>query len=364
MFLGIPAARLADVWSRRKVIALAIGTWSVMTALCGAANNFVQLLFARMGVGVGEAGGSAPCQAFVSDLFPRNQRATAMAIYLLSVPIGLASGMAFGGWAVEHFNWRWTFVLAGIPGLIVAPLILLTIPEVPKGVNDGGADDAPPPPYFQTVRLLLATPSFRYTMLGSMFHGILTLGTTAWVPSFLARSHHMAPASIGFNLALMFAIPHALGVIAGGRLADVMGRRDPAWYMRLPSITTPLGAAFSACVFLAPTEYVFWFMAPANFFLTFLAGTSQVVGQTLAPPAFRASATAFMLFVINMVAVGLGPQFVGIASDLLRPTYGEESLRIALLFATSVSIIAGTLFYLSSRTYKADLAVADARNKA
>jgi MFS family permease len=361
---GIPVSRLADAWSRRKVIAIAVAAWSAMTALCGTAQNFSQLLLARMGVGVGESGGSPSCQAFVSDLFPRHQRATALSFYLISVPLGIGLGLVVGGCAVERIGWRWTFSLAAAPGLIAAALMWLTVPEVRQGLTDGAPEKAAALPYFKTVRLLLATGSFRNMMLASTLHGFLSLGISNWLPSFLARSHGLDPHTIGIKLALVYAGPHFVGILLGGRLADLWGRRDARWYLWIPAIATPASAAMYACAFVAPTAYIFWFMPVSTFFISTLAGTSILITQNLSPVAFRASATATILFVINLVSLGLGPQFVGIFSDMLRPAYGEESLRMTLLFATTIAIPAGLLFLRASQTYRADLIAADARNKA
>jgi hypothetical protein len=174
----------------------------------------------------------------------------------------------------------------------------------------------------------------------------------------------MAPSVIGTKLALAIAIPQALGLVIGGRLTDLLSRFDPAWYLRISLISTPVGAAFAACAYMAPSGYVFWLMATGNLILSFFGGTTVVVAQNLSPANFRASATAFLLLVVNLVSVGLGPQAVGAASDFLRPWYGNESLRVALLSSTSIAVVSAFFFYRASQTYRKDLAFADAHNKA
>jgi MFS family permease len=361
--LGIPAARLADTWSRRNVIALAVGAWSLMTALCGFAQTFTQLLITRMGVGVGEAGGSAPSQAFVSDIFPKEMRSTAMAILFMSTAFGIGLGLVMGGLTLDRYGWRTAFIFAGIPGLIISPLVVLTVPEIRKGAADRASRATTAPPFGKTLRTLLSIPAFRYLVFASMITTFLGLGLSAWMPSFLVRSHGMSHTTIGANLALAFVIPHCIGVFVGGRLADVIGRRDLRWYFWIPAVATLISGAMVACAVIAPGKYVFWFLALSYLTQSLPAGLPVIIAQNLSPIAFRASASAVMMFMVVTVGLGLGPQAVGIISDLLRASTGEESLRIMLLLMTLLCIPAALFYYRASITYRADLAVAEARNK-
>jgi MFS family permease len=362
--LAVPAARLADNWSRRKVIALAIGAWSVMTALCGVAQSFTQLLLARMGVGVGEAGGHPSCTALVGDLFPKAQRSLAMGIFLLSMPLGIGLGLLIGGLAVGALGWRGVFVLVAAPGVLIAPVVWLTIPEVRQGLSDGIQEQLANPPLLKTVRLLLSFPSYRNMVLAQICASMLGLGISLWLPSFLARSHGMTPSQIGAYLSIGFAVPFGVGLLGGGRLTDWMGRRDVRWYFWLPAIATFINGIAAACAFLAPTAYVFWFMAIAYLAISSFIGPNLVITQTLSPIAFRATACAFTAFMVNTIGLGIGPQAMGVVSDLLRPAYGEESLRMSLLLVTTLSIPATFFYYRASRTYRADMAAADAHNNA
>jgi len=359
--LAIPAARLADRWSRRKVIALAVSFWSLMTMACGFANTFVQLISARFGVGVGESAGSAPSQAFVGDLIPRERRATAMAFLLLSTPLGIALGFLWGGWALGRFGWREAFIVAGIPGLILGPLVLFTLPEIPKGMSDGIRKPLHQVPLLATIRLLWTTASFRNMIFAATLQTFLTLGMSTWVPSFLVRSYGLSPRLIGAGLAIAYGSGVGIGSLAGGRLMDVLGRRDLRWHFWTPTIAVLLSSSLAACAFVAPPRYVFLFMGLQVMFGALFASPMVAITQILAPVAARATASACALFVINTIALGLGPQAVGITSDLLRSTFGENSLRIALLGACGIGLPAAVFFYRASVTYRSDVAAAERR---
>jgi MFS family permease len=362
VILGIPVARIADNWSRRKVITIAVGIWSVMTALCGMAMNYTHMLLARIGVAVGQSGGSPPCQAFVADLYPLNQRSTAMGVYLLCVPAGVGLGMLMGGWAVGEFGWRNTFVLAALPGLILAPLVFFTLPERRKPTATQAKLASPP--FLPTVAKLLAIPSFRNLLIASATHTFLSLGITAWFPSFLARSHGLNPKAIGLSLALSYAIPYGIGSVTGGRMTDVLTRRDLRWYFWIPTTTCLVGGGLLVGAFTLPTAYVFWFLAANSFVTAAFSGPSVVVAQSLAPISYRATVHALMLLFVVMVGLGLGPQAAGIVSDLLHPRFGEESLRVTLLLSAALSIPSAFFYFLASRTYRADKAAADGFNNA
>lgn len=361
--LGVPVARLADRWSRRKVIAIAVTFWSVATACCGLATNFVQLFLARFGVGVGEAGGTAPSQALISDLFPARERATAMAILFLATPIGTALGMLWGGWAVTELGWRGAFFLAGIPGVILGLLVLFTVPEARKGLADGAREPAAQPPLGQTLKLFWSIRTFRYLALGAMLQTFLALGLSAWVPSFLARTHGFSPAQIGASLALIYGVAYSAGGLIGGRVADLLTRRDPRLQFWVAALTVLLSGAAAVGAFLGPAGWVFPLLALQFVFSSFFSGPLPAIVQSLVPVNTRATAAACMLFVINLFAIGLGPQALGIASDLLKGQFGDSSLRMALASATIIAIPAAVLFWRASVSYLSDLDRAEAMNR-
>jgi len=362
--LCIPAARVADRWSRRKMVALAITSYSVMTIFCGMARNGLQLFVARFGVGAGEACGNSSGHALVGDLFPRRERATAMTVLMLSSPIGMALGLAFGGWALQAFGWRTAFFLVGIPGLILGPLVFFTVPEIGKGMADGVKHAPPAQPFAQTLKALWSSRAFPNMIFGATVTAMAAMGTMTWLPAFLARSHGMGHAAIGAALGASVGIGSILGHLFGGPLIDGLGRRDLRWHLWVPMITNPVGAVLSAVAFVAPLDYVFPLLAVQMFLAGLFTAPLIAIVMNLAPIAARATASAILGFVMNIVGMGLGPQVIGIASDVLKPAFGEQSLRYALLGSTALGLIGAALYFRASLTYRADLAMVDARNKA
>ncbi|MET0269013.1 MAG: MFS transporter [Sphingomonas sp.] len=359
----IPIARLADRWSRRKMIALAVTAWSIMTMLCGAAQNAVHLFIARFGVGLGESGGSPSTFAFVGDVFPRHQRATAMSVLSLSSPIGLSVGLAFGGWALAHYGWRAAFVLAGVPGVILGLLVILTFPHVRSGASDGVKADMAPVPFMDTIRLFGTIRALPNMTIAATLQAIISSAMITWIPAFLTRSHHMAPAAIGASLGAALGLGSLIGHIAGGPLLDWLGKRDLRWHFWVPMITAPITGLLAAAAFLGPLSIVFVSLGLMLLLSGLFAGPIFAIAMSLSPAAARATVAAWIVMVMNGVALGLGPQVLGIASDLLRPAFGEESLRYALLGAAFASIPAAFFYYRASRTYLSDISTTDAINR-
>ena len=359
----IPAARLADRWSRPKVIALAMLTWSIMTMLCGAAKSGTQLFLARFGVGFGEGGSTPSSQAMVSDLFPRSQRSAALAVLALCSPLGTALGLSFGDWALKAFDWRTTFLLAGVPGLVLLPLVLFTIPNVPKGHSDAIAAPPPTPSLVRTIPILWRIRTFRYLVLASATQTVLSAGLPFWLPAFLQRSHHMAKGTAGTPLGLAMAAGLVIGSLAGGPLSEWLGRRDMRRQLWLGIATSLLSGSSAAAAFLVPGDAVFLLLGMMSFFGGIFTGPLFGISLTLAPVAARATASACMLVIINLTAIGLGPLVVGRLSDWLHPSFGEESLRAALLCVTLIALPAASFFWLASRSYRGDMAAAAKRDR-
>jgi len=337
--LGIPIARYADRANRRNVIAGALAIWSGMTALSGLAQNFWQLLVARIGVGVGEAGCSPPAHSMLADYFPAERRATALGIYSLGIPVGILFGFLAGGWINEFFGWRVAFFVVGVPGLILALLVRLSLREPTRGMAEGRQVSGEQPSIRETLTALWRQRSFRHLAFGGALTAFVGYGVINWVPSFLIRSHGMQTGEIGTWLGLILGIPGGIGIALGGYLADRFGARDTRWYLWIVSVALLAGIPFAVATYLVPSAYAaLWCLVLPVMFGNFYQATTFSQTQGLVGLRMRAVAAAILLFILNIIGLGLGPQAVGILSDLLRPQYGDESLRYALLAAGLVNI--------------------------
>lgn len=354
--LGIPIARLADRTSRKGVIAVCLAVWSGMTAVCGLAQNFWQMLAARIGVAVGEAGGSPPSHSLIADYFKEHERATALGIFALGVPIGVMFGLFIGGWANEFFGWRITFMLVGVPGILLALIVWFTIREPTKGAASGLVQKNVEIPLKEVFGFLWSQRSFKFMALASAVHAFVGYGIAQWYPVFFIRSHGMSTGEVGTYLAFVIGVFGGLGTFFGGYLADKLAVRDRRWYMWLPLIATGLATPFFFGVFLSPTYgMAFLYMMIPTMLTSFYLGPVFSMTQGLVPPAMRATAAAVLLFIINIIGLGLGPQFAGILSDLLRPAYGEESMRYALLIVSMFTLVGATLYWFAGRYLRDDL---------
>jgi MFS family permease len=357
--LGIPIARLADRFSRKGVIAISIAIWSGMTALCGSASGFAALLVYRVGVGVGEAGGSPPAHSIISDYFPPERRATALGIFSLGVPLGILVGFLAGGWLDQTLGWRLAFVVVGLPGLLVAALVALTLREPPRGLSEQlQAPPGPAPTAAQVIRFLWRLRSFRHLSLGSALYAFVGYSVTTWAPSFLARSHGMEQGEIGTWLALIIGIGGGLGIYLGGRLADHFSARDPRGRLWVPTVALLLSFPFGFVIYTTSntTLALALFTIPAFLGLMYQAPAFAVT-QSLATPQMRSTAAAVLLFVINIIGLSLGPLLTGALSDALEPRLGDDSLRYALLIVSLALAWSAFHFHRAGRTLVADLEV-------
>ena len=358
--LGVPIARLADRLSRKGVMAICLAIWSGMTALCGTASGFLTLLVYRVGVGVGEAGGSPPAHSMISDYFPPAKRATALGVFSLGVPVGIMIGFLAGGWMDEILGWRTAFVVVGLPGLLVAAVVALTLREPPRGLADGthtAANDASEQhSVWEVIRFLWRSRSFRHNGIASGLYAFVGYSVTNWVPPFLIRSHGMSSGEVGTALALIIGLGGGLGIYLGGVLADRMAQRDERWRMWLPAgamwLSLPFGfvvyttdhTALALALFVFPVFLGLLYQAPA-----------LALAQSLSTPKMRATAAAVLLFLINIIGLALGPPATGLLSDLLEPRFGDDALRYAILITSLVLTGSGVHFWLASRTLREDL---------
>lgn len=357
-FMGIPIARMADKGSRVNVLTVSLVLWSGATALCGMAQSFFHLLAARIGVAVGEAGGSPPSHSMISDMFPPERRATALAIYALGIPIGTMLGNLGGGWINEAFDWRMAFLVVGLPGVLLAFVLRLTLREPARGGAEGIApqrDDAPP--VAEVFRYLWARRSFRYLSLGGALHAFVGYGVSFWIPAMFARSHGLGTSEMGMAL-FYLGFASIAGTFLGGYLGDRFGKRDERWYVWLPGIATLLSLPFSAFVYLWGDPYqALWVLAIPYFFGAYYLGPTFSMTQGMVGLRMRALAASISLFILNIIGLGLGPQFTGFTSDLLNQftDLGGDSLRWALVISLIFNLVSALLYIIAGKTLKEDL---------
>ncbi len=354
--LGIPIARFADRSNRRNLIAWALAIWSAMTAVSGLAQNFWHLLLARIGVGVGEAGCSPPAHSMLADYFPTENRATALGIYSLGIPFGILFGFIAGGWLNEFFGWRVAFFIVGVPGLLLAILVRFTLREPPRGMAEGRVADEEQPTIMETFRFLWSKRSFRHMAVGGGLTAFVGYGVITWVPSFLIRSYGMSTGDVGTYLGLILGIPGGIGIALGGYLADRYGSRDTRWYLWIVSVALIASTPLFFGVYLSSTAFAsLMFLILPILLGNFYQATTFSQTQGLVSLRMRSVAAAVLLFILNMIGLGAGPQAVGILSDILQPSYGDESLRYALLTLSTVHIWAAYHYYQAGKSLKDDL---------
>ena len=361
--LGIPVAWLADRWSRTWIMTGALALWSGFTALCGFATGFWTLFLARMGVGVGEAGGVAPAYSLIADYFPKSQRARALAAYSFGIPIGSALGILFGGLIAHAIDWRAAFIIVGLAGIAFAPIFRLIVKEPRRGAQDEPAvapvpplaEQAPAAPPPGAVALLLRKPSFWLISLGAAASSVCGYGVAFWLPSFFERSLGMSLVDRSIFLGIITLVGGVIGVWAGGWLGDRLGPKRPAAYLLVPAAAFLIALP---CFFMAiqskslALAFVL-FIIPQGLNLAWLGPVITAV-QHLVPVAQRSVASACFLFVNNLIGLGLGTWYFGAVSDALTPRFGEESLRYAIYSGLAFYLVASALFVIGARRLKHD----------
>lgn len=355
---GLPMARLADRVNRVNIIGLAIALWSVMTAVGGLATSFVYLMLSRVGVGIGEAGCTPPAHSILSDVYEPERRATALSIYSAGAPIGGFVGLLVGGWVAEWYGWRTAMMVVGLPGLLLALVVKLTLREPPRGLVEKRATEEPTPSVFGVIRLLGSRPTFRHLALGASLSAFAGYGNILWLPSYLHRSIGMGIGEIGTWLSFMGLIAGTTGMIAGGAISDRLARRNPAWWMWFPAASIVVGVPFGAAAFLLSSKWiVLACLTVPGLTANIYPGPTYSTVQGMVGLRMRAVAIAFILFFINLIGLGIGPFVVGALSDWFQTLFGNESLRYSLLIIlTCFKSWSAVHFYLAGRTVAADLA--------
>ena len=353
--LGIPVAMLADRFSRTWIMTGALVIWSGMTAVCGLAHNFWHLFLARLGVGVGEAGGVAPAYSLISDLFPPHQRARALSIYSFGIPIGSALGIVFGGVIASLIDWRFAFFAVGLAGIALAPIFRLLVREPPRGRYDRQREIVPAPALRAIFGALAGKPSFWLISLGASCSSMMGYGLFFWLPSFFVRSYGMSLLNASLYFGAILLIGGLAGIWAGGWMADRFGQAKRTRYATIPAAAFLLTVPFYLLGILSPTLWLTFFvlMVPTALGLAWLGPVISAI-QHLVRPDMRATASAVFLFINNLIGIGIGTWAIGALSDLLFVRFGEDSLRYSILAGTLFYVLAALLFFLGSRWLERD----------
>jgi MFS family permease len=375
--LAIPIAWLADRKSRVGIIAVSVGLWSLFTAACGFAQNFWHLFLARMGVGIGEAGGVAPSYALVSDYFPKEKRARALAFFSLGIPIGSALGVFFGGWIASHLDWRSAFLIVGLAGIPASLLVKLGISEPVRGGFDSrdGSASEPAPPFIQVAATLARTPSFWLLSFGAASGSILGYGLIFWLPSFFSRSFDLAgmdpildalPAwftggadpklmRVSIFYGSIVLVGGVAGTWLGGWLADRTGGDRPASYALIPACCFLVAAPAFALGLFAPSLVVGWLLFALGQMLA-LAWLGPVIAavQHIVPPNMRATSSASFLFINNLIGIGFGIFFLGFMSDRMTAAHGVDALQYSILYGLGFYLLSAGLYFLAASRLRID----------
>jgi MFS family permease len=345
--LGVPLAFLADKTSRTAVVAGSLAVWSGFTALCGTAAGFGQLFLYRLGVGVGEAGGVAPSYALIADYFPAERRARALAIFSLGIPLGLAAGTLIGAYIAHAINWRAAFVVMGVAGILLAPVLWFFVRDRPKRAVSAQA------PLGSVFPALARKPAFWLLAFASSASSLCGYGLALWTPSVMMLSFDLDLLTTGNFLASLLLIGGCAGVFGGGWLADRLGAADRAWYARLPAIAWIVSVPAWGLGLMAPNLWIAWpLLLVGNAVNILWLGPVTTAVQHLVPRAMRSTASASFLLINNLIGLGIGPLLMGRLSDAFKSTYGIDALRNAAVACLGFYLLAALLMFLSVRSLR------------
>ena len=371
-FVAIPIAWLADRFNRVNILSIALATWSAFTALTGLANNFVQVALARMGVGIGEAGGSPPSHSIISDMYPKEERASALGVYSMGIPLGIMAAYfvtaSLMDVSEDQVNWRQIFIFLGLTGIALAVVVKLVLREPVRGAMElSSGTTISKPPFLESLKVLMRIPAWWAMCFGIAFGSFVSYAKSAFQTKYLVT---LDPSfdfqTLVIILGIMNGTTYAGGAFFGARLADRWGKKDIRAYGWLPAI---------AMLLCLPVGIIGWWVDSVEMHLVFATfallllgiylGPSFAIAQTLAPIHMRAMSTALFFFILNMIALGGGPTFAGWLMDVFGNNYNEiESIRYSLTVTTCVFIPSVISFLLVSKFLPKDWKAAEERNLA
>jgi MFS family permease len=352
--LAVPLAWVADRTSRSWVITISLAAWSLFTGLCGLAHNFWHIFLARLGVGIGEAGGVAPSYALIAEYFPSNRRAFALSIYSLGIPLGSALGVLAGGYIAATVDWRAAFIAVGLMGVLIAPVFKFLVRDRKSETPDADAG-VEALRFGAVVRLLAAKPSFWLLAFGAASSSMLGYGLAFWLPSLLQRSFGLDLVHTSYFIGAVLILGGVAGMLLGGWLGDKLGAHDRAWFAWVPAaafvVTAPMFAAgiWSGSVVLA----FLLFLIPQALSYVWVGPVLSAVQHLVDPPA-RATASSLFLLINNLLGIGGGIYLLGLLSDTLAPVYGNEALRFSMLYAQVAYLVAALLMALAGPKLRKD----------
>ncbi|HEX6859797.1 MAG TPA: MFS transporter [Caulobacteraceae bacterium] len=314
-FLGIPIARLAERKNRMTILTICLGIWSAMTAACGFATSYLTLLVARVGVSIGEAGCTPPAQSVISDYFPSSKRATALSVYALGVPVGSMLAAIGGGWLAQSFGWRSAFLILGVPGLLLALIVKFTVKEPPRA-KSSTVEEAPG--FGAAFRELARKPTFWHNALGSAIASFVGYGVGQYLNSFLMRTHHLTLLESSRLTGVVLGVAAAFGTFLAGYLADRMVKKHPNALAWLPALGFVIATPLYLIGYTMPNLWMaIPFLVVGAITHYFYLGCMYATTQGIVQPRLRATATAVLLFIVNLLGYGLGPPVIGALSDAL-----------------------------------------------
>lgn len=354
--LGVPAAMMADRISRVRLVASACIVWSLFTGACGFAGSFWQLAIARFGVGVGEAGGTAPSLSILADYYPPEKRPAVIGLFTVNGPLGVFLGASLGGWAASQFGWRGAFIGVATVGALAAALLAAVVREpVRGGLDPTPAQFAPASGLVPTLRLFLSRPTLRWLLFASGLSAFVSYGMLNWIPAYLMRVQHMPLVEVARWFGPAAGLSMGLGIWGGGALVNWAGRRSVLAYAYVPGLSILLVApTLAAAVMAGSWQASLALMIVPMIGCTMYVAPALALVQNLSPVVARATATALLLLAFNIVGLGGGPLAIGAVSDALNTAHAADPLRLALLSVTPVAMMAALGYAAVSRTVARD----------